>query len=226
MSALNLFHFGDRKVRVVIDASGEPLFVGKDVCEALGYVNPNDAMKQHCKGVAKHYPLQTPGGMQHLRVLNEGDTFRMIVSSTLPAAADFERLLFDVILPSIRRTGAYVHPAAADNGPAQMALAREIGNLRDQVQVQNGMILQLYQQLDGARRGHIRAITSMAYMQKREAAREAKELVILMESQGYSRAEIVARTGKTFNHIRQIVHQAKLAGRLAKQGELDLELKP
>lgn len=223
MTALNLFHFGDRKVRVVIDESGEPLFVGKDVCEALGYADPTNAMKQHCRGVVKYHPIvDSLGRTQSVRVIHEGDTFRMIVSSTLPAAADFERLLFEVILPSIRRTGAYVHPAASDSGQAQLALAREIGALRDQVATQNGMILHLYQQLDGARRGHIRALSAVMGLEKRNAAREAKELVILLESQGVPRAEIVARSGKTFNHVRQIVHKARLAGRLPRQFEFDL----
>lgn len=224
MNALNLFHFGDHKVRVVIDETGEPLFVGKDVCEALGYANPNDAMNKLCKGVAKRYPLQTPGGIQHLRVINEADTFRMIVSSTLPAADSFERLLFEEILPSIRRTGAYVHPAVSDSGRAQLALAQEIGALRDQLQAQNGMILHLYGQLDGARRGHIRALSAVMNLEKRNAAREAKELVIMLEAEGVEREEIAARTGKTLNHIRQIVFRAKLAGRLPRQGEFELSL--
>lgn len=223
MSALNLFQFGSRNIRVIIDENGEPLFVGKDVCEALGYADPVNAMKQHCRGVAKYHPIvDSLGRTQRVRVLTEGDTFRLIVGSTLPAAQDFERLLFEEILPSIRRTGGYVHPAAADGGNARMALAREIGELRDMVQAQNGMILGLYQQLDGARRGHIRALGRVMSLEKRNAAREAVELVIALETQGVPRAEIVARTGKTFNHVRQIVHKAKLAGRLPRQHELDL----
>lgn len=63
------FQFESYSVRVVVGGNGEPLFVGKDLCDALGYANPADAMSQHCKGVAKRYPLQTPGGRQEVRVL-------------------------------------------------------------------------------------------------------------------------------------------------------------
>jgi prophage antirepressor-like protein len=66
--------------------SGEPYFVGKGVAERLGYVDPTNAMKRHCKGVAKHHPLQTTGGMQDVRVLSEPDVLRLIISSELPAA--------------------------------------------------------------------------------------------------------------------------------------------
>lgn len=106
------FQFGSITVRVVTDESGNPLFVGKDVCEALGYVRSSDALQQHCKGAAIYRPLQTEGGRQSLRVLEEGDMFRLVVNSTLPSAQAFERLVFDEILPAIRKTGGYTAPAA------------------------------------------------------------------------------------------------------------------
>jgi len=98
-----------------------PLFVGKDICEALGYKNATDAMNDHCKGVAKRYPLQTAGGMQELRVISEPDVMRLVVSSTLPAAQAFERLVFEEILPTIRKTGKYISPGAEKKQDAQDA---------------------------------------------------------------------------------------------------------
>ena len=38
---------------VVID--GKSWFVGKDVCDVLGYANATDAMDNHCRGVSKRY---------------------------------------------------------------------------------------------------------------------------------------------------------------------------
>lgn len=107
------FQFESYSVRVVVGGNGEPLFVGKDLCDALGYANPADAMSQHCKGVAKRYPLQTPGGRQEVRVLTEADMFRLIVNSTLPAAERFEGWVFEEVLPSIRKTGSYTAPGAS-----------------------------------------------------------------------------------------------------------------
>jgi prophage antirepressor-like protein len=113
MSTPALFQFEGREIRVVTDENGEPLFVGKNVCESLGYANAADAIARHCKGVVKRYPLQTAGGMQDVRVLAEPDVLRLIVNCTLPAAVEFERLVFEEILPSIRKTGSYTAPAAA-----------------------------------------------------------------------------------------------------------------
>lgn len=110
MNTLIPFQFENKNLRVIADEHGEPLFVGKDICLALGYADPTNAMKLHCKGVVKRHPLQTAGGMQEVRVLTEADMFRLVVSSTLPSAEAFERLVFEEILPTIRKTGAYVPP--------------------------------------------------------------------------------------------------------------------
>ena len=100
------FIFDEYPVRtVLVDES--PWWIGKDVCNALGYKNPNDAMSDHCKGIAKRYPLETGGGKQEVRIISEGDVFRLIVSSHLPQAQRFERWLFEEVLPQIRKTGTY-----------------------------------------------------------------------------------------------------------------------
>lgn len=105
-------NFEGQSVRVVADDSGEPLWVGKDVCEVLGHTNHNKAMQDHCKGVTIYHPLQTAGGVQEMRVLKVPDVLRLITGSTLPAAERFESWVFDEVLPTIIETGAYAHPGA------------------------------------------------------------------------------------------------------------------
>ncbi|MBD4655473.1 BRO family protein, partial [Xanthomonas citri pv. citri] len=61
----------------------------------------------HCKGVVNHYPLETAGGVQQVRFISEGDLYRLIVTSKLPAAQKFETWVFDEVLPTIRRHGIY-----------------------------------------------------------------------------------------------------------------------
>ena len=112
MSSITPFKFQDSvEVRTVTDDGGEVLFVGKDVCDALGYTNASKAIGDHCKGVTIRYPLQTAGGVQEARVLTEADVLRLIVNSKLPAAEAFERWVFEEVLPSIRKTGSYTAPS-------------------------------------------------------------------------------------------------------------------
>ena len=107
MNALTLFQFDTADIRVLTTPEGETLFVAKDICDALGYSNHNKAIGDHCRGVTKRHPLQTAGGMQDVRVIAEPDVLRLIVKSNLPSAVRFEKLVFEDILPTIRRTGGY-----------------------------------------------------------------------------------------------------------------------
>ena len=119
-----------KMVRVITNTdSGEILFVGKDVCEVLGYKDASNAMKQHCKGVVKRHPLQTPGGMQEVRVLAESDVLRLIISSKLPASVAFERWVFEEVLPSIRKTGGYQVASVEPQSQAERKISEEMAFL-------------------------------------------------------------------------------------------------
>ncbi|MCQ9371632.1 phage antirepressor KilAC domain-containing protein [Corynebacterium sp. 35RC1] len=98
-----------------VEQEGKVYFCGRDVATALGYKDPTNAIKQHCKGVAIHHPLATAGGMQNIRFITEGDLYRLIFSSKLPAAQDFEAWVVDEVLPTIRRHGVYAIDELLDN---------------------------------------------------------------------------------------------------------------
>ena len=120
MTNLISFSFESSEIRT-LTIDGNPWFVGKDACDALGYKDTVNALKLHCKGVAKYHPLPTPSGTQEVRIINEPDIYRLITGSTLPEAERFERWLFEEVLPSIRKTGLYAAPdfrdPLADFGP-------------------------------------------------------------------------------------------------------------
>lgn len=112
----------------------------------------------------------------------------------------------------------------------QLALARELGALRDQMVRQQGMILSLFERLDASRRGHLRAqmrLTNVLERESRLAAalekRQARDSIIRMEAEGIPRDVISLSTGRTLNHIRQVIFQARRDGLFpALQGELAL----
>ena len=97
--------FGQLRTELI---DNEPLFCAIDVCRALGYKNHNDAIKNHCreKGVANRYTLSN-GGTQNTLFINEGNLYRLILRSKLPAAEKFESWVCDEVLPSLRKTGRY-----------------------------------------------------------------------------------------------------------------------
>ena len=50
----------------------------------------------------------TPGGVQSLSYIAEGDLYRLIIHSKLPSAEKFEHWVFEEVLPCIRKTGGYM----------------------------------------------------------------------------------------------------------------------
>lgn len=110
MANITPFSFQDSPVRTVIIADAVH-FVGKDICEILGYADSSSAMKQHCRAPVKHHPiLDALGRAQETRVLAESDMMRLIVNSKMPAAERFEAWVFEEVLPTIRKTGSYTTP--------------------------------------------------------------------------------------------------------------------
>lgn len=94
-------------VRTVI-VDGEPWFVGKDVAVALGYTNPQKAIRDHVdeedKGVNETF---TPGGKQNMPIINESGLYSLVMSSKLPDARKFKRWVTHDVIPTIRETGGY-----------------------------------------------------------------------------------------------------------------------
>ena len=128
--ALTAFQFeGMSEVRVLTGENGEPLFVAKDVAVALGYSRPNDAVNLHCKGTAQHRPLQTAGGMQELRIIDEPDMYRLVFGSELESAKKFQDWVTSEVLPSIRKTGGY----GASRGCVQSLIAAAVSIERKSV---------------------------------------------------------------------------------------------
>lgn len=107
MNELITLQFENNRCRNV-SLDGVRWWVGKDVCAILGYKNETDALKYHCRGVVKFYPIvDRLGRTQEVRIIGEPDVFRLISGSKLPAAERFEAWIYEDVLPSIQKTGGY-----------------------------------------------------------------------------------------------------------------------
>lgn len=107
MNELQIFNspeFGDIRT---VEIDGKPYFVANDVARALGYVETAKAIRTHCKGVSE-MDIPSKGGIQCMKVIPEGDIYRLIVRSKLPSAEKFETWVFDEVIPSIRKNGGYI----------------------------------------------------------------------------------------------------------------------
>ena len=106
-----------------IEQDGNVMFCGKDVAVALGYSNPNKALRDHTRGERIVTPLETSGGIQQVQFITEGDLYRLVASSKLPSAQQFESWVFDEVLPSIRKRGGYMASVKDETPEETMARA-------------------------------------------------------------------------------------------------------
>ena len=112
MTNLQVFsndNFGEIRT---LEKDGQILFCGSDIAQSLGYSNPQKALKDHCRedGVTFRSVIDALGRTQRAKFIDEGNVYRLITHSKLPAAEKFERWVFDEVLPSIRKKGSYELP--------------------------------------------------------------------------------------------------------------------
>ncbi|MGE5552948.1 MAG: phage antirepressor KilAC domain-containing protein [Betaproteobacteria bacterium] len=99
-----VFEYQSKQVRTVI-INNEPHFVAKDVCEILEIdQSQTRRLDDDEKGLC---PIQTPGGVQEMLVVNEPGLYSLILGSRKPEAKLFKRWVTHEVIPAIRRTGYY-----------------------------------------------------------------------------------------------------------------------
>ncbi len=101
----------------ILIKDGKELFPARECAKMLGYNNPADAVGRHCRSIVKRDATIRNGKKStrqaEVSFIPEGDLYRLIIRSRLPAAQKFEKWLFDEVLPELRRTGGYRVKAAA-----------------------------------------------------------------------------------------------------------------
>ena len=115
MNEMQVFQNSEFGSLGVLEINGKPHFPATACAKIVGYAKPHNAIAQHCRYSLKQgvpHP-QNPGKNVEMNFISEGDLYRLIVHSKLPAAERFERWVFDEVLPSIRQTGGYGNMAEA-----------------------------------------------------------------------------------------------------------------
>lgn len=114
--------FGDIRA---IEIDGKPLFVGRDIAQALGYSDTKKALQDHVSDkfkciinakILQQMASESKGGEmatfdfdspRGLTFITEAGVYKLIFRSKLPNAEKFSDWVCDEVLPSIRKTGSY-----------------------------------------------------------------------------------------------------------------------
>jgi len=110
--------FGEIRTCLV---NNQIMFVGKDVATALGYADPQKALKMHVDNDDKlTRQIVVSGQGRRTYIINESGLYSLILSSKLPQAKAFKRWVTSDVLPQIRQTGGYI--------PTKDAQGRQLSN--------------------------------------------------------------------------------------------------
>lgn len=124
MKIFNNTEFGSVRT---ININGEPMFVGKDITDILGYSNSRKAILDHVdeedKGVTK---CDTLGGIQKLTTINESGLYSLILASKLPNAKKFKHWVTSEVLPAIRKHGVYAVDEVLNNPDMLISALQEL----------------------------------------------------------------------------------------------------
>lgn len=106
---VSLFDYSGLQVRVVVDGSGEPWWVAKDVCDVLGLRTDNlrSVLDDDEIGETNPYTVGVAPGGRNPLIISESGLYSLILRSRKPEAKKFKKWVTSEVLPSIRKTGRY-----------------------------------------------------------------------------------------------------------------------
>lgn len=108
------FAYGDQQVRVIAGADGEPWFVAADIAQVLGYRDAANATRGLMEDEKGTQIVSTLKGDQKATIVSEAGLYSLILRSRVAGAQAFKRWVTHDVLPSIRKRGGYLTPAAAE----------------------------------------------------------------------------------------------------------------
>ena len=212
MNAMTEFTFHTHAVRVFpTDDNTSFVVVAADVASALGYSRTSDFLRLIPDAHKGAHKCRTLGGWQEMVVIDEPGMYYGTLRSNQPEAQPMMEWVCANVLPSIRRTGSYVHPATMQ---AQLALAQEVGQLRDDFRAMQAEFVGVLKSHVKTSERCVRLQRQVGSLKERIAVRARIDSAVSMLSAGMPRGEIVAALGITYNYLRQIVLRARRDGRL------------
>lgn len=161
MQEIQLFNNPEFGAVNVVEIDNIPYFIGKEIAEKLGYVNPNKAVQMHVdsedkkilnfKGFSQNgnaiQGLWKDNDFSNKILITESGFYSLILRSEHPKAKEFKHWVTSEVLPSIRKHGAYMTEPTLDrllNDPdLVIGLATQLKEERAKVQAEKERNAQL-----------------------------------------------------------------------------------
>ena len=104
MSELITYKFQKMPVRIVQFEDGKHYFVIRDICNILGFSNPNRILAMYTENIPMYERINTPGGLQVVRLVPREDVERIIAPNNGRKTLLLERWLKREIFPKLEES--------------------------------------------------------------------------------------------------------------------------
>ena len=105
---IQVWNYESSEIRTV-QVNGEPWFVLADVCKVLELSSPHKVADRLENDERNQIPVtDSLGRYQNTAIINESGLYTVILRSDKPQAKPFRKWVTSVVLPSIRKHGAYM----------------------------------------------------------------------------------------------------------------------
>lgn len=126
IGAIIAFNFNDTvTITAIKDVAGEPWFIAKEVCDALGLGTEHVRRDLDDDEVDS---ANLAGSNRPMLIINESGLYSLILRSRKPEAKAFKKWVTSVVLPTIRKTGGYVHASLEMSDAEIMARAMKVAD--------------------------------------------------------------------------------------------------
>lgn len=133
--------FEDFDVRHVV--TDHPVWIGRDVCNAVGISKYRDALAQLDDDERVSVVVDTPGGPQGMTAVTEAGVYSLMLISRSPKVKAFKRWLTHVVLPQIRQTGRYEAERSTMALPDRKTLAQWVVDAETRAEVAESQVREL-----------------------------------------------------------------------------------
>ncbi|MEE7152835.1 Bro-N domain-containing protein [Escherichia coli O2:H6] len=192
---------------VELDAAfyqGKPVFLAVPLARALGYANPADALKKHCKSLIKlNYSKSRELGLGDnpcgIQLVGQADVFRLIMRSSLPSAERLQDWICEEVLPALMETGTYSLKQKKSTPSNGLPEYRKAKALKMEMEVISSVLDRLPHLGDKAKQAAYASVIN------RSAGFEVIPLPVLDEHH-YSATEVGKHLGVTANKVGRIAN--------------------
>lgn len=99
----------------VLESEKGLYFVGKEVCDVLGYANPSNAYARLDEDEKLTSKIWMSGQNRDVTFVSESGLYSLVLGSQKENAKAFKKWVTSEVLPSIRKNGIYATPVTIEN---------------------------------------------------------------------------------------------------------------